>query len=60
MVPNSTDEIVESEDSFSLSSRPSNKSLNDNSSLSDCKRAQTYLFEPYGSNFIKLGCKLRL
>ena len=60
MVPNSTDEILESKDSFSLSSRPSNKSLDDNSRLSECEGAQTYLFEPYGSKFIKLGCKLRL
>ena len=60
MVPKSTDEIVESEDSSSLSSRPSHKSLNDNSSLSECERQQTYLFEPYDSNFIKLGCNLRL
>ena len=60
MVPNSTDEIVESEDSSSLSSRPSNKSLDDSSSLSECEGAQTYLFEPYGNKFIKLGWKLRL
>ena len=41
-----TEEIVESEDSSSLSSRPSNKSINDNSSLSQCEGAQTCLFEP--------------
>ena len=36
-------------DSSSLSLHPSNESLNDNSSLSECEGAQPYLFEPYDS-----------
>ena len=50
-----TEEIVESEDSSLLSPRPLNKSINDNSSLSECEGAQTYLFEPYDSELTKLG-----
>ena len=49
-----TEEIVESQDSSSLSCCPSNKNINDNSSLSKCGGARTYnhLFEPYDSEFI--------
>ena len=50
-----TKEIVESEDISSLSSRPSNKSINDHSSLSECEGAQTCLFEQYHSEWTKLG-----
>ena len=50
-----SEEIVESKDSSFLSSCPSNKSINDNSSLSECEGAQTYLFQLYDSDFTKLG-----
>ena len=39
-----SEEIVESEDSSFLSSCPSNKSIHDNSSLSECEGIQTYCF----------------
>ena len=52
---------MESEDTSYISSRPSNKSINDNSSLSvcvcvcGCEGAQTCLFEPYDSELTELG-----
>ena len=46
---------MESEDTSYISSRPSNKSINDNSSLSECEGVQTYLFQSYDSDFTKLG-----
>ena len=42
-------------DSSSLSFRPSNESTNNNSSSSECEGAQTFLFEPYDSEFTRLG-----
>ena len=35
---------MESDYSFSLSSRPSKKGINENSTLSECEGVQTYLF----------------
>ena len=50
-----TKDIIDSEDSSSLSSCPSNKSIiNDNSSLSEGEGAQTCLFESYDSKLTKL------
>ena len=48
---------MESEDTSYISSRPSNKSINDNSSLSVCVcvGAQTCLFEPYDSELTERG-----
>ena len=52
---------MESEDTSYISSRPSNKSINDNSSLSvcvcvcGCEGAQTCLFEQYDSELAELG-----
>ena len=41
-----------SEDGSSLSSRPSNKSINDNLRLSACEGGQSYLLKPYDSDRI--------